>query len=120
MPMQCTGYGVNNSRGKSIVAIEDKREKRGINTMLHKSNKHIKKINTNFGKIARHFFKCFPNEYGGRDFKFSGRSDRILGPIYTSKKGDPETFSFWVNNIFAKKQVLLFFICLQSFVNCSL
>jgi len=29
---------------------------------------------------------------------------------YTSKKADPELFSFWVNNIFAEKQVL-FDIC---------
>jgi len=34
-------------------------------------------------------------------------SDQILGPIYTLQKADPETFSFWVNNIFAKKQVWL-------------
>jgi len=27
--------------------------------------------------------------------------DQILGPMYF-KEVDPETFSFWVNNIFAK------------------
>jgi len=32
-------------------------------------------------------------------------------PMYL-KKADPETFSFWVNNIFAMKQVL--------FENCGL
>jgi len=31
---------------------------------------------------------------------------------YTLKKADPEMFSFWVNNVFAEKQVL-FDICGQ-------
>jgi len=36
--------------------------------------------------------------------------DQIFGPINALDKADPEMFSFWVNNIFAEKQVL-FDIC---------
>jgi len=46
-----------------------------------------------------------PIEQGEDDFNFSGMLDQ-----YTLEKDDPELFSFWVNNIFAEKQVL-FDIC---------
>jgi len=44
-----------------------------------------------------------------RDVKASGITGQFWDQ-YSVKNADPETFSFWVNNIFAKKQVL-FDIC---------
>jgi len=43
--------------------------------------------------------------------KFQECLDKNFEPMYL-KKADPETFSFWVNNIFAMKQLL--------FQNCGL
>jgi len=56
----------------------------------------------------------FPNEYDDRDFRFSGINfqnfQTKFWDQYTLNKADEETLSFWVNDIFAKKQAF-FDIC---------
>jgi len=39
---------------------------------------------------------------------------------YTLKKADPRTFSFWVNSIFAKQQVLLIFVVWCNFSKAAI
>jgi len=66
-----------------------------------------------FWQDSMAFLYCFPNEYCERDLNFSEISDQSqikFWDQYTLKKADPETFSFWVNDVFAKKHAL-FDIC---------
>jgi len=65
------------------------------------------KINQNFGKIAGRFCIVFQMNNTKEISNFREYQNKFWDQYTISKKNDPETFSFWVNNIFAKKQVLL-------------
>jgi len=66
------------------------------------------KINRNFGKIAGRFYIVFQMNKAKAISNFKEYQIEF-GDQHASKKVDPETFCFWVNDFFAKQA--LFYIC---------
>jgi len=63
------------------------------------------KINMNSGKMAGRFHIVFQMNKPKKISNFQEYQTKFWDQ-YTLKKADPETFTFWVNNIFANKHVL--------------
>jgi len=89
--------GVSNSRVKRYKGKEGHQ-----NNITEKWQAYETKINRNFGKIAWRFYIVFQMNKAREISDFREYQTKFWDQC-TLKKADPETFPFWVNDIFAKK-----------------
>ena len=89
--------GVSNCRGKRY-----KRKEGHQNNITGKWQAYETKINRNLGKITGRFYMVFPLNKA-REISYFQEYQTKIWNQHTLQKADPETFSFWVDDIFAKK-----------------